>query len=222
MPDSHSVLDRDLVPPAFTGQARTFITKVASTVDVDQTMFRIRRRVETRLQGGHLAAGQGGHRLNFLDQAQKDWRTVPATGRISVDVQRTQISLDITDIRMAAERIANEAWDTPGFEIALTICRAHLHLDPTHVIRQTDRLVSLSLHSIGRYFQRSLPNDDGTLMTAIYDIAKAAPDLIEAAATATEREIRIDTTTGAWVGHLARYRDLKGHESLHVAIRTFF
>ena len=128
-------------------------------------------------------------------------------------------TLSIRDVRAVDSLLWQPAWDADAEEPG--VCLLHdnyLLLEKRRVSGGAEILCSLSLHSLGRWYQRQL-GGAGTLEALtreLGNLAEVAPALIPT----RDQDLHIEVASGVWHGHVAF--DIDGQRPPWVSIRTFF
>jgi hypothetical protein len=206
--------DSSPVPPQFLGQARLARQHYHGSVAVSPLMQAIAVYVRT-----HYSA-QSGVPPRTLAFVEKRWRKLPGTGCV---YQRIATSaggrtLSIRDVRAVDSTLQLSLWEDGAEEPGICLVDNWLRLERRRISGDAGISCALSLHSIGRFFQRQL-GGSGTieaLTRELGHLAEVAPPLL----AGREPDLHIETPSGAWHGHVAR--DMDGKRSPWVNLRTFF
>lgn len=155
-------------------------------------------------------------RPQMLERAAIAWQErIPTAGRISLSIKRTKTSLIIDEIHIGAGHIRFAEWDEDvceqGFAVTamrLEVVYPRFHFD--HVI-----LAGLSLHAVGRWFQRSFDCSHPALLSDLRLLAAGVTD----ERLANGGDFEIPAGDGKWCGVVSADYEQSGR--LFLATRTF-
>jgi hypothetical protein len=195
------------VPFEFVGRARAFRARVGAEDDgVGRAVMRImaplaRRRLKSRI-----------FRPGDLIDAERQFRNLPSTGRLALQVGRDKHGLKIQELRCASGKIRFAEWANDASDPDIGIMRIALEATswgPAFVAG--DLIASLSLHALGRRFQRGFDTSDAAILSELRAMALCHADIVE-----TPGDFAIGGSGGNWVGTLGQRDGMRV-----LAIRSF-
>ena len=199
--------DFDPVPPFFLGQARAARTHFHASVAVSPVM---------KFIAVNARRGAGGPRI--LDFTEARWRRLPAAGLVLQTIERSATVLSIRDVRAVDHVLSREAWGDAQ-EGGVCLCDNWLRLArPRGFASGAGITVALSLHSMGRWFQRQL-GGAGNIEALTQELARLA-EVAPALLAGREPDLHVETPSGAWHGHVAL--DVDAKRTPWVNVRTFY
>jgi hypothetical protein len=160
------------VPAEHLGQARVFRDSVRA-VDrlVDAALAVIAKPLRQRL-ARHPAL-----RSETPMGVLRTWaQTVPADFRLAPSrVMHARTEFAITELRVSGSWIRDQAWgDDAGREYGLAICSLVFSVHRGELIHQWRPVVNVSLHSLGRWFERGHPcREPAALLADLTTLAQA-------------------------------------------------
>jgi hypothetical protein len=125
---------------------------------------------------------------------------LPSAGRLALTIERDKTGLRIEELRVAAGKIRFVAWEDGGSEVDVGIVRIELQAvswKPAFVVG--DLIASLSLHALGRRYQRGFDTSDAAILAEMRTIALCQPDIVEA-----NGAFSIPGNGGSWVGEVGQ------------------
>jgi hypothetical protein len=149
--------------------------------------------------------------VKFRDQ----WVTeVPAAGRLSFVSKISAHSLIIREVRLVASHVRLSEWPDEDREPGLSIMSIGISSVAGEFWFEHDFIASLSLHALGRRFERG---GDKSLVAITADLRAIA----EAPHAALGADIEIPVPDGRWVGRVLSVRDALDRMVQIAAVRTF-
>jgi hypothetical protein len=200
------------VPREYIGKARLFRGRIEAAAALSNPpMKAIARNAAVDLQRRYMGTRQA----SSLAETERRWRALPPSEQLSIAIKRTTTTLEINDVRLAANTLAHDGFIN---ELAVTIVRSTVSVDPPRCINTTIPIDTVSFHAMGRFFQRYPAADADALMAALVALAQATGDLLH-----IPGEFRVPALGGQWRGEVAllgTVRDPnKAVQAMHV--RTF-
>jgi hypothetical protein len=162
----------DKVPAEFVGKARVFRSRmIAATTGVGMQMnaisqysFGLYKRRNTAPRPEHLVA------------IEQQWRSIPPAGCLRLTVRRDKRSMSIEDTRIAATTSKNTQWGDAS-EKSICIVESSLALMKRHAETTATTLAAVSLHALGRWYQRAFSTNDIAMMLDLALVVKAVSTL---------------------------------------------
>jgi hypothetical protein len=207
------VVDRHL-PAEYRGAARLFRIRVGKASLIAGPAMKALVAVTDR----EFTKRRGNCPKEFLPNLEAKWRQLPDGGHLALDISRTRRTATIVDTRLIPETVASDRWGPDERELALIIVENRYEIARSWTRTLSVTTASLSLHSIGRYLQRSAHKSDEALMQAIMTLSAAANTML---ADTTCRQFEVSASDGAWLGEVAAYQDCHGSGGLAAHVRTF-
>jgi hypothetical protein len=201
------------VPAQFLGMARDLRNAVAA---IDGTAYRAAWRIATDLRD--RLSRRRRLRPEHPAEAARQWRAqMPATGRLWLDIRTTSDSIAVDEIRLIGDRFRQPGWRTPEDSLLLGLVRLRATSRPCAGEMCLMPLGLVSLHALGRRYQRGFDNSTAAVMSDILAIATQSTGL-----DAAGQEVRIGVPDGAWCGQMVMAgHGENGRPFLISAIRTF-
>ena len=192
------------VPREFLGMAREFRNVlVAEDPGAGDKQNAIAAALRSRLAKGSLP------RPEAIKAAAQAWREVPATGRLRLEVELSTRRLVIRELRVGAADNRFPGWR--DWEDSFVILLTGFSLVRWNFAYHYEMLASISLHGLGRRYQRGADSSPAAVMADFAALATATPE-----STAPGR-FEVRTSNGRWAG-----RVVPVHGSAPVlAARTF-
>lgn len=181
------------VPFEFLGRARAFRSRVGAE---DHSVGRAVMRIMAPLQARRRRSKT--YRPDDLIDADRQYRMLPDAGRLSLSVERTKTGLRIEELRCASGKIRFAEWQNGATDPDVGIMRITLEAvswGPAFVAG--DLVASLSLHALGRRYQRGFDTSDVTVLAELKTLALCHGDIVE-----TPGEFAIAGDGGTWVGEV--------------------
>lgn len=196
------------VPAEFVGKARVFRASMkAATAGVGPQMWAI-----SEYSFGLYKRRNSAPRPEHLLAIEQRWRSIPTAGCLRLTVRRDKRSMSIKDTRVTATTANNPEWGD-AFETGICLIESSLVLTRRHVETKATILAAVSLHALGRGYQRAFAINHGAIMLDLALLAAAVPAL---AANATDLAVQ-SPNGGSWRGAIVQM-----HDGQHVInIRTF-
>ena len=189
----------DQVPREFVGQAREFFRQLAADDVVAQ---RETRRITTSL-GPVIRAG-GTLRPQQLARASIAWtEKIPVTGRLRLEIDLKKKSLHIRELRAIAAETIFDGWAENETEPGIALAARKMEVIPDHFGYDPILLAGISLHALGRWFQRSFHPTRAALLTDLQALAMGATDT----RLGTPGEFEVAAGDGKWAGVVMKNRD---------------
>jgi hypothetical protein len=199
---------RTRVSAEYVGKARAFrASMVAAATGVGPAMRAIcRQSFELyRQRNSPLRPEQ-------IISIEKQWRSIPAGGCLRLNIHRDKRSITIEDTRIAATTSNSSEWGDAS-ETSICLVENSLELTKRRAESGATILAALSLHALGRWFQRARVTDPTSMMRDLTLVVNAVPDLVE-----KDDEVLVPSINGgSWRGAIAYTR--KGQRVVN--IRTF-
>jgi hypothetical protein len=142
------------VPFEFRGLGRCFREQIADADDLAvRTMAHVFTPLAVRADRSAIP------RTELLQDAARDWRQeMPTVGLLDSKIQRSRRELHIREVRVGAGTLSHATWDKETSEPVVAILLVDLHVAPGICRLIVDTAVLLSLHALGRWYQRVLDN----------------------------------------------------------------
>lgn len=159
-------------------------------------------------------------RAGMLVDAARGWRRLPSFGLLDSALELEKCSLRVHELRVSASDYRAADWGPGAFEPGISIVGAVLDIRPRVFGYDIVSLCNISLHTLGRWFQRAVSTEDEALMDDLRVLAKAHASL--AASDTTDFSVR--TAAGAyWRGSMVETEDPRtpGTIDLVCSVRTF-
>jgi hypothetical protein len=201
---------KDIVPREFMGKARD-LRRVLEAEDV------IAWKEMGRISQPFACIGKGTiPRPQMLERAAVAWQErVPKSGRISLSIKRTKASLVIDEVRCGRADTTFAEWGPDHREPGFSLVAIRLEVAPPRFRYYPILLAGLSLHTIGRWFQRSFTCTHPALLSDLLTLAMGVTDEVLEAGGAFE----IPAGAGKWSGVVMS--NTADHENRVLAVRTF-
>jgi len=200
---------RDRVPAEFIGLARAFRGRVA---DADVGVIDVIRATSRQLverMGRHPVP-----RAETLAGIVRAWRTTAPFARISLSSTFERKTLAIVETRVASHSYHDADWQQDALEPGISVVRISLAIAPrTRPALSFATLCAVSLHALGRRFERGHPIDDDAIIADI--AALAAPLDVE------DGPIAVPVPDGRWLGSMVEVRKRSGATERIASARTF-
>jgi hypothetical protein len=203
------------VPIEFIGRARDLRRQVFAEDESASALLhkimvptQIRLRTHARVRDGTLT-----------DIARR-WRAeVPSRFRLSLDVQRDKHhGTTITEQRMCASQMRCEEWEAEYKEQAISILCVELLADKKRTSFQNHVVAAISLHALGRWFQRVREPTEANLIADVRALAAHIMTLHEL----ERRDFTAPVPRGVWTGHLVAVENPSNGQLICIcACRTF-
>jgi hypothetical protein len=146
-----------------------------------------RRRLKSRI-----------FRPGDLIDAERQFRALPSAGRLSLRIDRDKHGLKIEELRCAAGKIRFAEWAGDAADPDIGVMKIELQaVSWGQCFVAGDLVASLSLHALGRRFQRGFRTDDESILSEFRSMARCHPDIIQ-----TPGDFSIPGDGGLWVGEI--------------------
>jgi hypothetical protein len=199
----------DKVPAEFLGKARVFRANMISAVSGVGAQMAAIRDYSFGLYKRRNSPPRPWHLLEI----EQKWRSMPAAGCLRLAVQRDKRSMLIADTRITAAKAKNLEWGGAS-EISICLVESSLALSKRQVETKAATVAAVSLHAMGRWYQRAFATNDYAMMHDLALVVTAASALVTEAADA----VRVPSPNGgSWRG--AVVETLEGNRIVNV--RTF-
>jgi hypothetical protein len=206
------------VPPEFRGLARVFLQEVAA-VDADAiaAIAAVNAMLRRRLtKNPHLRREQ-------VREIRQAWeRTVPTAFLFERQFSGDHRRLLIAELRISATGWHDDKWEHSTPEQGLSLCALSIDTRMARLFQTTPR-ASVSMHALGRWFQRTGSRDHDQLVRDLRALATfAAADAPPLADEDAKTEVTIACPTGKWVGKNVMARHARSDRLLPMfACRTY-
>jgi hypothetical protein len=198
----------DRVPAEFVGKARVFRSSIiAATTGVGSQM-----RAISQFSFGLYKRRNTAPRPEHLVAIEQQWRSIPPAGCLRLTVRRDKRSMSIEDTRITATTSKNVEWGD-GSEKSICLVESSLALTKRHAETTATTLAAVSLHALGRWYQRAFTTNDIAMLRDLALVVKAVPALDP---SATDVEVP-SGNGGSWRGAIVE--TLNGKPVFN--IRTF-
>jgi hypothetical protein len=177
----------------FLGKARMFRDRVGAE---DDAIGRAVMRIMAPL--GRRRARSKTFRPADLIDAERQFQQLPSAGRLALQVDRDKHGLRIEELRVAAGRVRFCSWAGDAADQDIGIMRISLEAvlwGPAFV--SGDLIASLSLHALGRRYQRGFNTSDAAILSELRAMALCHADIIQ-----TLGDFAIAGDGGMWVGEV--------------------
>jgi hypothetical protein len=163
----------DKVPAEFVGKARMFRSNmIAATTGVGTQMRAISQYTFELYERRNSAP-----RPEHLVAIEQRWRSIPSGGCLRLTVRREKRSMSIEDTRITATTSKNAEWGGDASEKSICLIESSLALTKRHAETMATTLAAVSLHALGRWYQRAFTTNDNAIMRDLALIVKAVPTL---------------------------------------------
>ena len=151
-----------------------------------------------------LVRDGGTPRPEMLARAASAWEAlIPVSGRLRLEIEVKKKSLNIRELRVLASTASFEEWPDGETELGLMLVATSLEVAPGRFRLDPMKLSAVSLHAVGRWFERTFRNGQAELMADLRTLALAADD----ARLATPGEFEVAAGDGRWVGVVMEIQD---------------
>jgi hypothetical protein len=183
------------LPAEYRGLARIFRAEVKST---DSKFNAVLSAIMKPLQGRLKRHPK--LRIEQIAGAERVYRAmVPQAFRIGeIEVNRDRAAFSISEVRLTATWLRIAAWEDEDSEPGLAIARFRLELANGKLRSRCMPSALVSLHSLGRWFERSGIRDHAALTHDLAVLAEVGDDADDRVAT--------PDSDGAWVGAVINIR----------------
>jgi hypothetical protein len=162
----------DKVPAEFVGKARVFRSRmIAATTRVGMQMNAI-----SQYSFGLYKRRNAAPRPEHLVAIEQQWRSISPAGCLRLTVRRDKRSMSIEDTRIAATTSKNAQWGDAS-EKSICLVESSLALTKRHAETTATTLAAVSLHALGRWYQRAFTTNDIAMMLDLALVVKAVPTL---------------------------------------------
>ena len=205
------------VPFEFLGLGRRFRERIAEADDrAVATMLSIFSPLAQRAKRSAVP------RPELLQGAARQWRReMPPLGLLDSKIELSRRDLHIREVRVGggtAQATWNEATDEPVISILLV----ELHVAQGVCQLVVDTTALLTLHALGRWYQRSLDNSDAALRLDLARLAAAYGTILESGTATARRKFHWPGASGHWVGSITRrLSEATGRQEQILNVRTF-
>ena len=182
------------MPAEFVGKARAFRSRIA---DADAVAIQIIQQTTQQLierQRRHPVP-----RTDTLASIARAWRVqVPAFGRASQEITLERKSLSIVEVRTCPQHYRAATWKDDALEPGLIVVRVSLAIAPHEKLSLAmHTLAAISLHGLGRRYQRGADTSDAAIIADIRALAAAHERLVK-----LPEDTRFDVALpgGRWLG----------------------
>ena len=110
----------------------------------------------------------------------------------------------ISEARLCAGRLQRRDWGEGVSKPGLTICLMELRVAENICRTMQDLVVLLSLHALGRWFQRSLDNSETALLADLAALGASYGAMLSEHERTLDPRFRVQVAGGAWVGEVNR------------------
>jgi hypothetical protein len=163
---------RDRVPAEFVGKARVFRDRmIAATTGVGMQMNAI-----SQYSFGLYKRRNAAPRPEHLIAIEQQWRSISPGGCLRLTVRRDRRSMSIADTRITATTSKNIEWGDAS-EKSICLIESSLALTKRHAETMTTTLAAVSLHALGRWYQRAFTTNDTAMMLDLALVVKTVPTL---------------------------------------------
>jgi hypothetical protein len=162
----------DKVPAEFVGKARVFRSHmIAATTGVGIQMNAI-----SQYSFGLYKRRNAAPRPEHLVAIERQWRSIPQAGCLRLTVRRDKRSMSIEDTRITATTSKNTQWGDRS-EKSICLIESSLALTKRHAETTATTLAAVSLHALGRWYQRAFTTNDTAMLLDLALVVKAVPTL---------------------------------------------
>jgi hypothetical protein len=181
----------DKVPAEFVGKARLFRAGMqVATAPVGSRMHAV-----SRYSFDIYRRRNAGPRPEQLISIEQQWRSIPSAGRLRLAVRRDKRSMLIQDTRIVAATSRNAEWGDAS-EKSICLVESSLLLTKRRAEATVTMLAALSLHALGRWYQRAFATDEVAMLVDLGLVVAAVPGLT---ANASGAEVK-SQNGGCWRG----------------------
>ena len=146
---------------------------------------------------------------------------MPGVGLVNSKIQMSRRDLHIIEVRVGAGT-ACATWNAATDEPVISILLVELHIAKGICRMMVDTVALLSLHALGRWYQRSLANSDAALLADLARLAGAYGKILHIHAATGNRKFLWPATSGQWAGSITeRFSEATGRQEQVLNVRTF-
>ena len=206
------------VPFEFRGRGRCFREQIADADDLAvRTMAHVFTPLAVRADRSAIP------RPELLQDAARDWRQeMPTVGLLDSNIQRSRRELHIREVRVGAGTLSHATRDKETSEPVVAILLVDLHVAPGICRLMVDTAVLLSLHALGRWYQRALDNSEVALLSDLARLAAAYGRILTIHAATGNPGFLCPATGGQWAGSITqRLSEATGRQERVLDVRTF-
>jgi hypothetical protein len=205
------------VPFEFVGLGRRFRDRIVDADDqAVKAMISVFKPLARRAERSAVS------RPELLQGAVRFWRQkMPNLGLLDSNIQLSRRDLYIREVRVGAGT-ACAPWNTAIEEPVISILLVELHVAKDICLLRVDTVALLPLHALGRWYQRSLANNDDALLADLAQLAGAYGKILPIDAAVDNLKFLWPTTGGQWAGSITeRLSEATGREEQVLNVRTF-
>jgi hypothetical protein len=205
------------VPSQFLGLGRSFRDQIVIADDqAATTMIKIFTSFAGRAERGAAP------RPEALQDAVRFWRLkMPDLGLLDSTISSSRRELNITEVRVGSGTTP-AMWDTAVDEAVTSILVIELRIANGICRLSVEPVALLPLHALGRWYQRSLANDNVPLLASLARLAASYGKILEGHYMTGNRKFLKSDGSGQWAGSLTdRFSETTGRNEKILNVRTF-
>src|SRR6202012_181595 len=115
-------------------------------------------------------------RPEHLIAIEQRWRSIPPAGCLRLTVRRDKRSMSIENTRITATTSKNIEWGDAS-EKSICLIESSLALTKRQAETTTTTLAAVSLHALGRWYQRALATTDTAMLLDLALVVRAVSTL---------------------------------------------
>jgi hypothetical protein len=208
------------VPPEFLGKARAFRERI---VEAEPAVTAVMNKAYDPL--GERARRKARPRPELIAGAARTWsQEMPTVGRLGACSirKKSRYQVTIREVRLLSGELSRDDWADGAVDPGLSIAFLELQAGEGGCTLVTDIVVLLSLHALGRWFQRSLDDSEAALLADLAQLAAGYGSILEEHGRTLNAEFRAPVSGGVWAGEVMRwYSAATQHEERVATVATF-
>jgi hypothetical protein len=204
------------VPFEFLGLGRRFREQIAEADDLCVgTMVNIFTPLATRADRSRIP------RPELLQAAKQQWRQMPTIGLLDSQIQLLRRTLHIREVRIGAGTSCDPQ-NKGDPEPVIVILLVDLHVAPGRCQLMIETAALVSLHALGRWYQRSIDSSEVALNSDLIRLTEACGQILDDHAATGDPNFRCRTAYGQWAGLITRrLSEVTDRQERVLNVRTF-
>jgi hypothetical protein len=157
-------------------------------------------------------------RAEMIAGLRRQWQAIGQYGRIMLNcADKTQLKhgLGLCDLRVYPAQLHDKAWEDNYCERGLAVGTVVLVWQPRNLQLRMSTIVNVSMHSLGRFFERCPDPCLAALYASFGEIVCASPKLF-----ADDEAFELETHWGRWRGVVYWYTE-NGERHQMLGVRTY-
>jgi hypothetical protein len=195
------------VPRQFWGMARSFRDRMLAAENVSAPEI-------NRLS---VLVGVQNPREKLLGAIERRWGAIPNDALLALTIKRDRGKMTILDFRLGAVRILHIPEHGDVDQLAVTIKMITVDITRECSDFSAVAVADVSLHALGRFYERARPADDNEVKEALWQLIAKAPKSI---AEMGPFEIPVGEH-GRWTGIFRPYEDRNGAPGITLNVKTY-